>query len=71
MSIPSADRSTLRIADLKQRQPTGFRLVNVKIPAHQADAIAQLAKRLGTSKTEVVIALLNAGLETAQRPKVR
>ena len=67
MSRPSADRSTLRIADLKQRKPTGFRLMNVKISAQQADAIAQLATRLGANKTEVVIALLNAGLEARNR----
>jgi hypothetical protein len=65
--LPSADRSTLRIADLKQRKPTSFRLLNMKISAHQADAIAQLAKRLDASKNEVVIALLNAGLEQRQK----
>jgi GH24 family phage-related lysozyme (muramidase) len=62
-------RSNLRIADLKQRQPTSRRLINVRIPAHQADAIARLADQLGTSKSEVIVALLNAGLEAAGRLK--
>jgi hypothetical protein len=61
--MANGTRSNLRIADLKRRQPTSRRLINVKIPAHQADAIAQLADQLGTSKTEVIVALLNTGLE--------
>jgi predicted XRE-type DNA-binding protein len=61
------DRSQLRIADLKQRQPRNNRLMNVKIPMHEHDAIARLAKQLGTSKTEVIVALLNAGLEQATK----
>jgi hypothetical protein len=69
MSMPSADRSTLRIVDLKQRQPTSARLMNVKISVHQADAVEALATRLGASKTEVVIALLNAGLEQWQKKR--
>ena len=43
------------------------RLVNVKIPARLSDAIARVARELGTSKTKVVIALLNAGLERAAK----
>ncbi len=61
------DRAHLRIADLKQRSPMAARLMNVKIPGHLADAISALAEKLGTSKTEVVIALLNTGLEQAGR----
>jgi hypothetical protein len=57
------DRSTLRIADLKRRQPIGSRLMNVKIPVPQWDAIARLAQKFGASKTEIVIVLLNAGLD--------
>jgi hypothetical protein len=41
--------------------------MNVKIPMHEHDAIARLAKQLGTSKTEVIVALLNAGLEQATK----
>jgi predicted ATPase len=55
-------RAQLRIGDLKARQPGSTRLMNVKVPADVADAIDHLAKRLGTSKTDVVIALLNEGL---------
>ncbi len=39
--------------------------MNVKIPADLSDAIDQLAKEFGTSKTEVVVALLNTGLDAA------
>jgi hypothetical protein len=62
-------RSNLRIADLKRRQPTSSRLMNMKIPAHQADAIARLADQLGTTKRDVIVALLNAGLEAVGRLK--
>ncbi|MFI5394542.1 MAG: hypothetical protein ACHQ9S_03325 [Candidatus Binatia bacterium] len=62
-------RSNLRIADLKRRQPSSRRLINVKIPAHQADAVARLADQLGTSKTEVIVALLNTGLEMTGKLK--
>ncbi len=58
-------RGQLRIADLKQRQPRNTRLMNVKTPEHVHDAITALAKKLGTSKTEIVLALLNTGLEQA------
>jgi hypothetical protein len=56
------DRSTLRIADLKRRQPTGSCMMQVRIPAHQWDAIVRLAQKFGATKTEIVIVLLNAGL---------
>jgi hypothetical protein len=59
-------REKLRIGDLKQRHPGSTRLMNVKIPTEVAEAIEQLAKGLGTSKTEVVLALLNEGLAVAQ-----
>ena len=39
--------------------------MNVKIPAHLSEAIANLAKEFNTSKTEVVVALLNTGLDAA------
>lgn len=64
-------RSELRLADLKARGPVSDRLMNVKIPAHVAEAIAKLASRLNVSKTAVVIALLNEGLNAAARVKVR
>jgi hypothetical protein len=62
-NLRTADRSNLRIADLKARKPTTTRLINMKIPGHIAEAISRLAEKLGTTKTELVIALLSAGLE--------
>ncbi len=62
-----ADRSNLRIADLKNRAPKSTRLMNVKIPGHLLDQIAKLANQISASKTAVVIALLEAGLEKAGR----
>lgn len=59
-------RSELRLRDLKKRERTTSRLMNVKIPAYVSDAIQKVASDLGASKTEVVIALLNEGLEVAQ-----
>ncbi len=58
-------RGDLRLADLKARKYTTSRLMNVKIPADVNDAIQRVARDLGASKTEVVIALLNEGLELA------
>ena len=56
-------RSGLRLADLKRRQPDAPRLLNAKVPAHIAEAIAGIATRVGASKTEVFVALVNAGLD--------
>ena len=58
-------RSELRLSDLKKREYSSSRLMNVKIPAYVSDAIQKVADDLGASKTEVVIALLNEGLEVA------
>ena len=58
-------RSELRLSDLKKREYTSSRLMNVKIPAYVSDAISKVATDLGASKTEVVIALLNEGLDAA------
>ena len=58
-------RSELRVRDLKKREFSGSRLMNVKIPAYISDAIEKVARELGASKTEVVIALLNEGLDAA------
>jgi hypothetical protein len=59
-------RSELRLSDLKNRERSSSRLMNVKIPAYVSDAIQNVASDLGASKTEVVIALLNEGLDVAQ-----
>jgi len=63
------DRSNLRIADLKRRQPAATRLMNVKVPGHILDAIERMAQELDTTKTAAVIALLEAGLELAGKLK--
>lgn len=39
--------------------------MNVKIPAYIGDTIERVARELRASKTEVVIALLNEGLDAA------
>ena len=56
-------RSDLRLTDLRRRDKGASRLMNVKIPTALSDAIQRVAKDLGASKTEVVIALLNEGLD--------
>jgi hypothetical protein len=56
-------RSDLRLNDLERREGGTSKLMNVKIPIEVSDAIQRVAKDLGASKTEVVIALLNEGLD--------
>lgn len=56
-------RSDLRLTDLRQRDRGTSKLMNVRIPAYVSDAIHRVAKHLGVSKTEVVVALLNEGLD--------
>jgi len=56
-------RADLRLTDLRRRDKGTSKLMNVKIPTRVSDAIQKVAKDLGASKTEVVIALLNEGLD--------
>jgi len=58
-------RADLRLNDLRGRERSASKLMNVKIPAHVSDAIQKVARDLGASKTEVVIALLNEGLDVS------
>ena len=58
-------RSDLRLNDLRRRDRGASKLMNVKIPSHVSEAIHRVAKALGASKTEVVIALLNEGLDVS------
>jgi hypothetical protein len=56
----------LRLDDLVTREKRGQEdttLMNVKVPSALLDRIAAVATKLRTSKTEVVIAILNEGLE--------
>ena len=55
----------LKLRDLKQRERSSSRLMNVKIPAYVSAAIDRVARDLDASKTEVVIALLNEGLQAS------
>ena len=68
-NIRTPDRGNLRIADLKQRTPSASRLMNVKVPSSIADRVAEIATRTGANKTEVIVALLNAGLDAAKGHK--
>jgi hypothetical protein len=56
-------RSDLRIADLRRHDSSTSKLMNVKIPAALSDAIDKMVGDLGVPKTDVVIALLNEGLD--------
>ncbi len=63
----------LRLTDLLHRGKKGretTRLMNVKVPARVLKRIDQVAGNLGATKTEVVIAILNEGLEAAERELV-
>jgi hypothetical protein len=57
----------LHIADLKNRPRVASRLMNVKIPGKLFAEIERIATDLDVSKTDVVVALLNAGLDLAQK----
>lgn len=65
----SSSREHLRLGDLMNRESSTSRLMNVKVPAVTLDAIDSLALSTGASKTEVVIALLNEGLEALKQLK--
>ena len=60
----------LRLNDLVSRGRKGreeSKLMNVKVPSNVLARLDRVAATLGTSKTEVVIAILNEGLETSER----
>lgn len=59
-----------RIDDLMARTRTGretTRLMNVKVPVRLLDRITHVADQFRASKTEVVIAMVNEGLDTAAK----
>ena len=62
-------RSQLRIADLKGGHNGRGRTISVRVPAHIAEAISQLAKELGASKADVTVALLNEGLHVVRKKR--
>jgi len=60
----------LRFDDLVSRGRKGHeesKLMNVKVPSTVLARLDSVAAKLGTSKTEVVIAILNEGLDTAEQ----
>jgi len=59
-------RVDLRLGDLRGRSQVASKLMNVKIPAEVNQKIQRVAEALKASKTEVVIALLNEGLEVSE-----
>lgn len=58
-------RADLRLADLERRKVPS-KLMNVKVPDNVSEGIDRVAEELGCSKTAVVIALLNEGLDQAR-----
>lgn len=59
-------RVDLRLGDLRGRGTVTSKLMNVKIPAEVNQKIQRVAEALKASKTEVVIALLNEGLDVSE-----
>jgi hypothetical protein len=59
-------RADIRLQDLKQRERSTSRLMNVKVPVDVSEAIRRVARDLKASKTDVVIALLNEGLAASE-----
>ena len=60
----------LKFGDLLDRGKRGreqTKLMNVKVPANVLSRIDRVASNLGATKTEVVIAILNEGLESAEK----
>jgi len=73
-------RGDLRLTDLGPRR-TESKLMNTKVPENVLQAIGAAAAELGCSKTDVIVALFNEGLdvfeakraefETIGAPRVR
>lgn len=63
----------LRLSDLAQRTRGGgsFELLSVRLPIPLLRRVDELAERIGGGKAEVVIALLNEGLERYDRKRPR
>jgi len=54
----------LRLSDLTNRSKHGtVKLLSVRLPVQLIDRIDLLVRRLGSGKAEVVVALLNEGLD--------
>ena len=60
-------RSDLRLAELKARTTERLVVMNVNIPQSLDVALRALAQQLGTTRTHLVIALLQDGVEQGIR----
>jgi hypothetical protein len=67
--VRTGDRSNLKIADLMRRKPAPTKLMNVNVPGNILDSIERMADELDSTKTTLVIALLEAGLEAGGKVK--
>jgi hypothetical protein len=66
---PDIPLTQLRLSDLR-RDPPGpnqLRLVNLKVPADTLSRVHDLAHKLNVTKAAALIALLNEGIEEAQK----
>lgn len=58
----------LRLSDLARRgRRDGLELLSVRLPVKLLDRVDDLVDRIGSGKAEVVVALLNEGLERYER----
>jgi metal-responsive CopG/Arc/MetJ family transcriptional regulator len=58
----------LRLSDLARRgRRDGLELLSVRLPVKLLDRVDELVDRIGSGKAEVVVALLNEGLECYER----
>lgn len=66
---PDIPLTRLRLSDLRRAQlgPDRLRLVNLKVPADTLVRVYELAHKLNVTKGATIIALLNEGVEEAQR----
>jgi hypothetical protein len=66
---PDIPLTQLRLSDLYRDAPGPgrLRLVNLKVPADTLGRVHELARRLKVAKVAALVALLNEGIEEAQR----
>jgi predicted DNA-binding protein len=61
----------LRLSDLANRGRHGaLKLLSVRLPVQLIERVDDLVQRLGSGKAEVVVALLNEGLDKFERARV-
>lgn len=66
---PHIPLSDLKLANLYEAplDPEETRLVNLKVPADLLGRVHRVARELGATKTDAIIALLNEGLAAAKQ----